>query len=336
VTRVLVTGASTAIGRALCDALLADDAVELVLAVTGDGAAPLSSGRRLRRLGADLARPREVRSLLYGPTRELGIDTMVHAALHRSPTRGGRRAHALDVESTRELLRLGEGHPTLRRFVYRSSAEVYHVGADSVEVIDEEHPLELSPRAPQWVRDRVEADLAVCAHAGLSSMRIAVLRCAEIFAADCGSQLYDYTWSRVCFRPLGYDPMVELLSLADAVRALLLAVRCDAEGVLNVPGADVLPLSRVIRRSGRLDVAVPGPLLTPLYRLRTLSIGTEFRYDMNHGRFHFGNVLDGARARAALGYQPRFAVEWPRPSEREAGGLARGGDGLRVVASGRQ
>lgn len=295
-TRVLVTDASSRPGRALVDALLADPTVELVVAVH---AAPPDrpDGPRLRHLAVDLAHPRQVRTLLFGPTRALAVDTIVHAG----------------VKGTRELLRLGDKHPTLRRFIYRSSATVYHVGADAVDIIDEEHPVELAPRVPQWVRDSVAADLAVLAHAGLSSMRILVLRCAEIFAEGCGSQLYDYLASKVCFRALGYDPMVELLSLEDATRALRLAVPAEAQGVLNIPGADVLPLSRLIAKHGRHEIAVPGPLLAPLYALRTLVLHSAFRYDANAGRFHFGNVLDGRRARAALGYEPRVSVSFSPP-----------------------
>src|SRR5262249_14395573 len=138
-TRVLLTGATTVLGAALLDALLAQPGVELVVAVNGH-TSPVTGDGRVRWLAADLTRPRDVRTLLHGPTRELGIDTVVHTALHVSPTHGGRRAHALDVEATRELLRLAEGHPTLRSFIYRSTADVYHVGHDAVEIIDEDHP----------------------------------------------------------------------------------------------------------------------------------------------------------------------------------------------------
>jgi UDP-glucose 4-epimerase len=315
-TRVLVTGASSTVGRALVAALLDDPAVELVVTVD-DASGATGPSTRLLRLAVDLSRPRELKNLLRGPIRAHAVDTLVHSALHGSPTHGGRRARTLDVEVTRELLRLAEEHPTLKRLVYRSSAEVYHCGADAVEILDEDHPLELSPSTPQWIRDRAEADLAVCAHAGLSRLRILVLRCAEIFARDAGSQLHDYVQSKVCMRPLGYDPMVELLSVEDAVRALVAAIHADAQGVFNIPGADVLPLSRVITCCGRLDVPVPGPLLFPAYRLRSFALGTEFRYDMNAGRFHYGAVLDGTRARAVLGYTPRRPLWWTPVRARE-------------------
>jgi UDP-glucose 4-epimerase len=261
-------------------------------------------------LSADLTRHRSVRRLLFGPARDLGVKTIVHAALHRSVLGKRSALHAMNVASTRELLLLAEQQPTIERFVYRSFAEVYRVAHREPDLIDEEHPLELSPRTPQRVRDRVEADLTVCAHLGHSPLHIVVLRCAEIPIAEAGSQLYDYLGSEVCFRPLGFDPIINLLSVKDAARSVALAVTTDSQGVFNIPGADSLPLSMLIERTGRLGIPAPGPLLSPLYRLRRLAIGTEFRYSMNKRRFHFGGILDGRRAARALGYQPSHPIDF--------------------------
>lgn len=71
---------------------------------------------------------------------------------------------------------------------------------------------------------------------------------------------------------------------------------------------DTLPLSSLSALAGRHDVPVPGPLLAPLYRLRTRTVGFEFRYDLNARRFHTRGILDGSRALAALGYRPRHPV----------------------------
>jgi UDP-glucose 4-epimerase len=316
--RVLVTGATTPLGAALAAALLDDDAVEHVLAL---GAEPHAAGRlpddrRLTYLAVDLTRARAVHDVVHGPARQLGITAVVHGPLHRSARDQGRRVHALNVESTRQLLLACEGHPTIRRFVVRSSAEVYQVRPSEPNLVDEDQPLDFDPGAPQWIRDRVEADQIACSRAGLSSLSIAVLRCSEVLAPEVGSQLWDYLASRVCLRPLGYDPMINILSVADAVVALRCALAGDqAQGVFNVPGADTLPLSAVIRRRGRIDLPLPGPLLAPLYRLRTWTVGFEFRYDLNLRRFHFGGVLDGQRAAARLGYRPRHPALRPARPE---------------------
>jgi nucleoside-diphosphate-sugar epimerase len=153
---------------------------------------------------------------------------------------------------------------------------------------------------------------------GMSDLSIAVLRCAEVLACGTGSQLWDYLQSRVCLRPLGFNPMINVLSIADCVAALILAAAAPGSGIYNIPGADTLPLSRITAGCGRADVPVPGPLLSPLYQLRTWTVGLEFRYDLNLRRFHFGGVVDGARARQVLGYQPCHPIRWAdtRPAHR--------------------
>lgn len=309
--RVLVTGATRRLGAALVEELLASTEVEHVLAV-GREPVPLHLPRVSERFSyreVDLTRPRSARELLFGPACKLAIDAVVHGPLHASPLDSGGRVHAVNVETTRELLLLCERHPTIRRFVYRSTGDVYAIRPAEPNLIDEDQPLEFDP-GPQWLRDRVEGDLTACSRMGMSSLRIAVLRLAELLEPETGSQLWDYLATRVCLRPAGFDPMVNLLTLPDAVHALILGLTSDAQGVFNIPGADTLPLSLVARRSGRTSLPLPGPLLAPLYQLRTRAIGLEFRYDLQMRRFHFGAVLDGSRARAALGYQPRHPVAW--------------------------
>jgi UDP-glucose 4-epimerase len=308
--RILVTGATAPLGAALVEALLAADDVTLVLAV-GRDAPPWPSHPRLVGRDLDLTHPRVLHDLLWGDARDHGIDVVVHGMQHRDPRDRGPRVHAQNVETTRELVRGCEHHPTIRRLVYRSFTEVYALRHTTSNLIDEEAPLAFDASQP-WVRDRVEADVIACTHLG-GPLQIAVLRFAEIFAAGTGSQLWDYLQSRVCFRPFGFDPMLNVLGLDDAVTALVAATRSSVTGVLNIPGADTLPLASAIAACRRADVPVLGPLMVPLYGLRRRIAGFDFRYDLNLAKFHFGGVLDGTRARRALGYVPRVPVRWPRP-----------------------
>lgn len=309
---VLVTGATTPAGSAMVTHLLDLPRVTHVLAVAiEEEPAGLPESPKLTYLPVDLTRYRSVHGLLFGPVCDLGIDTIVHGALHRSLRGARRKLHALNVESTRELLFHAERHPTVRRFVYRSFAEVYQVSPNEPDLIDEDHPLDLSPEAPQRVRDRLEADITVCTHMGLSPLHIVVLRFAETLAPQSGSQLWDYLKTRVCLRPFGFDPMINLLTFEDLARAVGLALACPGQGVFNIPGADTLPLSLLIERFGCTGLPVPGPLLTPFYSVRARVFDTEFHYAMNRQRFHFGGVLDGTRAWRELGYRPEHPMRWP-------------------------
>ncbi|PIE21020.1 MAG: hypothetical protein CSA66_00160 [Proteobacteria bacterium] len=320
--RVLVTGATTPVGAALVRRLL-DAGAARVIAVGAKGSdgvdrLPLDDPR-LTLVHVDLSRSRSRRRLLYGVALEERVDTVADGAIHRSASTRGLRAHELNVESTRELLTLAERHPTIEAYVLRSFAEVYRVTPRLPTVLDEGHPLELGPRNPQWLRDRVEADVIACTRMGMSRLRITVLRAAECFGPDTGSQLWDYLQSRVCFRPAGFDPTVNLLSVDDAAKALSLAVLTEAQGIYNIPGADTLPLTRVIRFYGRRDYAVIEPLLYPLYALRARTIGRDFRYRLNRAKFHFSGVMDGSKAARELGYIPSHPIDWPDEAElREA------------------
>jgi UDP-glucose 4-epimerase len=310
--KVMITGANAPLGRAVISALLARDDVELVLAIGARGQEPPVPDPRVAYRVVDLTRARAVHDLVWGEAKKLGVDHVLHGIHHRNARDRGRAVHRQNVEATRELLRACLEHPTIHRFVYRSFAEVYRFDQGTSSMIDESEALDFDPTSSQWIRDRVEADLDVCTHFG-GALSIAVLRFAEIFAPDAGSQLWDYVQSRVCLRPLGFDPMINVLSLADAAAASVAALRSDAVGIFNIPGADTLPLSSAIMESHRVDIPVPGPLLTPLYTLRGSVTGFDFQYDINLRRFHFGGVLDGKRARQELGYEPCKRVTWPKP-----------------------
>ena len=299
----IVTAATTPLGRALIQELHASN--HSVLGVHADSdPRHVVAGVRYERV--DLTRYRDAWELVRGAALELRVRAIVHTPLHRDPRDEGPAVWEQNVQSTRQLLALSEQEPAIERFVLRSFAEIYRVGHREPVLIAEDGPLDLSPDAPQRVRDRVEADLTVCAKMGLSPTKIAVLRCAEILEPDLGSQLYDYLFlSRLCLTPLGYDPMINVLSLADAARALRMAVQSDTVGIFNIPGLDTLPLSRLARLSGAIALPLPGPTLSPLYGLRALTRGTSFSYEMNRVRFHHSAVLDGRRAREQLGYEPR-------------------------------
>jgi UDP-glucose 4-epimerase len=314
VKAVLVTGASSPLGQQLVRSLLADTRIRHVLAVDDlppDRALPFSHTGRLTWISVDLTRPRKVRELLFGVARDQMVEVVVHLSEHVGAYGGGRRVYAQNVEALRSILELADQHPTIRRLVIKSHAVVYKVSLDLPVQVEEDHPLNLSPQAPQYVRDRVEADLTACARMGLIQCEIVVLRCAEVMAPGMGSQVYDYLDAPVVLRTMGFDPMVNLAHMADIVSALELATHGSGEGVFNIPGYDTLPLSEAARAWGSPVIPLPELLIQPAYALRHRIVGSEFRYGIHKNQMHLGLVLDGTRAAKVLGYKPVHPVDWP-------------------------
>lgn len=308
---VMVTGADAPVGERLVRDLLDDSRVDRILAVPWKEAEHLPHDDRLTVVPVDLSSSRRVHELLFGRARDLDIDVIAHTQLHRSARDENERVHRYNVDAVRSLLSLSERHPSIRRMVMRSDAAVYQIQRDLPVLIAEHHPLNMTGKAPQWIRDRVEADVTACTRMGMSRLEMVVLRTAEVLAPGTGSQLYDYLESTICLRPAGFDPMLNVLTILDCAAAIQKAIHNDAQGVFNIPGADTLPLTAAIRAWGRLGVPVLGAVLSPAYRLRSHLTGRDFRYGMNRRRFHYSGVLDGTRAREVLGYVPCHPVVWP-------------------------
>ncbi|MEP6858969.1 MAG: hypothetical protein ABJE66_00010 [Deltaproteobacteria bacterium] len=306
--RVMITGATTPLGLGVVDRVLENPATEHVLALGHHGLIARADPR-MSYHALDLAHTRAMHDLLWGEARERAIETVVHTMQRRSASERGPAVHAQNVESTRSLVLGCAHHPSIRHLVVRSFSEVYALPHATPDLLDEDAPLEFGAGTPQWIRDRVEADIVACT-ADRGPLAVTVLRCAEILAPDMGSQLWDYLRSRVCLRPAGFDPILNVLSLADAIEAFTAAVEHPVAGVFNIVGRDSLPLSRAIACAGRIAVPVPSPLLSSLYRLRRRIAGFDFHYELNRQHFHFGGMLDGTRARVQLGYEPRTAVTW--------------------------
>lgn len=255
---VLVIGAERALAGAIAAALRPRDEVFEVEA-------------------SAFARPREIHDLVGGFARAHGIEAVFH-----DPAPG----HA--ASSTALLLHACRDHSTIRRFVLRSCVEVYTRDRFEPILADEDAPLALAGG------DRVAADVTACAHAADGPLQVAVLRFADILDAEVPGPLVSYLSSRVCLRPLGFDPMIGVLSLVDAVSAAVLAIRSEARGAFDIPGAEALPLSLLLERCGRRSLAVPGVLVP--HELR--------------GAFHLGTIQSGRRARLELGYRPDHRVAW--------------------------
>ena len=51
-----------------------------------------------------------------------------------------------------------------------------------------------------------------------------------------------YLSSKVCFTPLGFDPLVQLVHEDDVIRAFQIVIEQDHSGIFNIVGEGVLPL----------------------------------------------------------------------------------------------
>jgi UDP-glucose 4-epimerase len=97
---------------------------------------------------------------------------------------------------------------------------------------------------------------------------------------------------------LGYDPLFQFLWESDAVDALVLAVEKKLRGVFNVAGPPPLPLSTIVRETGRRPVPLPEPVLRGM--LGRFGFPALPRGALEHIKFPI--VVDAKAFTAATGF----------------------------------
>ena len=244
--RVMVTGATRRSARRSSIACSPSREVELVLAVGREPQARVPRARARLSRGRSDARARAPRSRV-GRSARPRDRRRSSTACSIARARSRHRVHAQNVDATRSA-RAAPHHPTIRRFVYRSFAEVYAPALRRPNLLDEDAPLDFDPTAPQWVRDRVEADLTVCAHLGARTRdRRAALR-RDPRARHRQSALGLPVVARV---PAPARASIRCSTCCrSTMRRRRSARPCDArDRRVQHPGPDTLPLSRAIARA---------------------------------------------------------------------------------------
>jgi UDP-glucose 4-epimerase len=98
---------------------------------------------------------------------------------------------------------------------------------------------------------------------------------------------------------LGFDPLFQFMHEQDVTSAIVLAAKSKVAGVFNVAGPQPVPLSLVVRVTGRTAVPLPEPIFRRLlgrFGLPKLTPGA-----MQH--IKHAVVIDASRFRAATGFQ---------------------------------
>jgi UDP-glucose 4-epimerase len=97
---------------------------------------------------------------------------------------------------------------------------------------------------------------------------------------------------------LGYDPLFHFMHEEDVTSALVVALDARPKGVFNVAGPQPVPLSVIIKETGRTNIPLPGPLLSAA--LGRFGLPRLPRGALEHIRYPI--TVDGSAFKRATGY----------------------------------
>jgi UDP-glucose 4-epimerase len=99
---------------------------------------------------------------------------------------------------------------------------------------------------------------------------------------------------------LGFDPLFQFLDESDAARAISMAAEQKLRGIFNVAGPPPVPLSTIIRETGRTPVPLPEPMLAAL--LGRFGFPALPRGALDHIKYPI--VVDASAFKTATGFVP--------------------------------
>ena len=303
---VLVTGVSRFLGGHLTARLAADDGIERVLALDTTPP-PRDLRRRMGRaefIRADIRNP-----LIAKVIAGAGVDTVVHASLSPNPAGAGGRVPMMEMNviGSMQLLAACQRAESVRRLVVKSTTAVYGASArDPAMFTEDMGPKSL--RSGGYAKDAVEIEGYVRGFARRRpDVTVTMLRFTNFIGPRIDTVMTRYFSLPVTPTVLGYDARVQLLHEEDALAVLQRAAGAERGGVFNVGGDGVLLLSQALRRAGRLQLPVPGPLVGPLSRFFRGAGLVDFSAEQL--RFlNFGRVVDTTRLRTEFGFTPRWTT----------------------------
>jgi UDP-glucose 4-epimerase len=288
--KVLVVGVSSAIARLAVEQLLAAGHEAQGIDRRGWEKAPIE-------VHAVDIRKRAAEDVF----RKFHPDAVVHLGTVTSLVMPGEERYRINLGGTRAVFEHCKAHG-VSHCVFVGRHTFYGAAADSPLFHTEDEPPMALASFPE-LADLVAADLyAGSALWRFPDLHTTVLRvCYSLGPSGHGTLAAFLKGSRVPTL-LGFDPLFQFMHEADAASAIVRSLERRPRGVFNVVGPPPLPLSVIIRETGRS----PLPLPDFVYALVLGRFGLPKLPDGALGHIRFPVVADGSAFVRATEFAARF------------------------------
>ncbi len=290
---VLITGISSQIGRLVATRLVAQGHQVLgvdrrVWPMAPDGVEMFLVDIRKRR-AEDIFRTRRP-------------DAVIHLATVTHFSASPQERYRINLGGTRSVFDHCHTYD-VKQAIFVGRHTFYGADADSPLFCSESEPPMAMATFPE-LADMVAADLfAGSALWRFPKIDTAVLRFCYALGPSQAGTLARYLRGPRVPTVMGFDPLYQFMHEEDVSRAICLALDEKLRGVFNVAGPQPLPLSLLIRATGRQRLPVPEPLLgTMLGRFGLPNLPTGA---ISHIKYSV--VIDDSTFRQKTGFQHTFS-----------------------------
>lgn len=234
------------------------------------------------------------------------VAAVMHLGIMHDPRLSANLHHEWNVAGFQKLLDYVSTY-RIPKLVVLSSANVYGPRPDNPQFLSEESPL-LGGASFSEIRDLIEVDmLAQSFFWKHPETETVILRPVHILGS-VRNAASNYLRLSAIPTLMGFDPMVQVIHEDDVVQALRLALAPGVRGIFNLAGPAPIPLSRLIRLTGRPHVPIPQTLMkAAVRRMWSMRMSSFPAPELDH--IQYICMVDDARAREVLGYEPKSDIE---------------------------
>jgi UDP-glucose 4-epimerase len=302
--KVLVTGIAGALGRVVA-ARLAQDGHEVVGIDVRPWYHPPEGVRVIQ--GDIRKRPAE------DVFRTLRPDAMIHMATVTHLTHRSSDRFRINLGGTQSVFDHCHAYG-VKRAIFVGRHTYYGAGPDTPLYHGESEPPMAVHTFPE-LSDLVAADL----YAGSALWRYPEIDTAVLRLCYTLGPLRQGTLAAFLRGPrvpavLGFDPLFQFIHDHDAARAIVLALTKQLRGVFNVCGPPPVPLSTLVRESGRTTLPLPESLLRMM--LGRFGLPRLPRGALEHVKYPI--VIDGGAFKKQTGFAPEFDEDATMHAYRDA------------------
>ncbi len=187
-------------------------------------------------------------------------ECVVHMATVNALFAGGEERARINVGGTRAVFEHSVTHG-VKHVVFVGRHTYYGASAESPLYHTENEPPSGMGAFPE-LADLVAADLYAAnmlwREPGLATT---VLRLVYTLGSSQTGTLASFLKGKRVPMVLGFDPLFQFLEELDAARGIVAAIEARLRGIFNVAGPNPVPLSTIVRETGRTAVPLPEPLI---------------------------------------------------------------------------
>lgn len=228
-------------------------------------------------------------------------DALIHMATVTHLTHSSQDRYRINLGGTRAVFKHCDTYG-VKQAIFVGRHTYYGAGPDSPMYHTEDEPPMAVHSFPE-LSDLVAADLyggsALWRYPELAT---AVLRICYTLGPLRQGTLASFLGNKRVPAVLGFDPLFQFIHELDAANAIVTALQSQLRGVYNVAGPPPVPLSVIVRESGRALLPLPESILARM--LGHFGLPALPRGALAHVKYPV--VIDDAQFRAATGFVPEF------------------------------